>query len=135
MPWISQRSLDRLERDLLSTLQRAERAEQALAAERQRADDIVAGERQSKDYLILQLASRVVQKHGGYALEAEPKPTEPPPPHPKGFIREPNEHDNARLDWYKKCYLEAGKSEEEAQAVWEAEMRGEVVKYEYEQEQ
>lgn len=120
---------------MLNALQRAEKAEQSLAAERERADKIVAAERHSKDFLVLQLASRVVTKHGGYGLEAEPKPTEPPPPHPKKFIREPNEQDLARLDYYKQCYRQADKSEDEAEAIWEREMRGEQVTYEYEQEQ
>lgn len=135
MPWISKRDLDRLERDLLQTLQRAEKAEQALAKERERADDKIDAERKSKDFLILQLASRVVQKHGGYALESEPKAAEPPPPHPKGFVREPNDYDLARLEGYKEIYRQQGRSEDEAEALWEREMRGEQITYEYEQEQ
>ena len=134
MPWLSKRDLDRLERDLLHALGRAEKAEAALIEERRRADELIASERQAKDFLTLQLASRVITKHGGYGLEAEPKATEPAS-HPKGYVREPNEQDAARLDYYKQCYREAGKSEDEAQAVWEAEMRGEAVTYEYEQEQ
>lgn len=134
MPWLSKRDLDRLERDLLHALQRAEKAEQALIDERRRADELIAGERQAKDYLTLQLASRVVTKHGGYGLEVEPKSAEPVA-HPKGFVREPTDHDFTRLDYYKQCYREAGKSEDEAETLWEAEMRGETVTYEYEQEQ
>jgi hypothetical protein len=131
MPWISQRSLNRLERDLLSALQRTERAEELLATERRRADELIAAERQAKDFLTVQLASRVVTRHGGYGLALEPSPTEPAP-HPKGYVREPNEQDLARLDYYKQCYLQAGKPEEEAESLWESEMRGATPSYPFE---
>lgn len=134
MPFVTRHYLDRLDRDLLQALQRAEKAEQALADERRRTDSVIANERQAKDFLTLQLASRVVTKNGGYALEVEPKSSEPTP-HPKGYAREPNDQDLARLEHYKRCYLEAGKSEDEAEAIWEAEMRGENVTYPYEQEE
>lgn len=133
MPWVNKRSLERLERDLLHALQRAERAEAALADERRRADDLIASERQSKDFLTLQLASRVVTKHGGYGLEAEPKTIEPEL-HPKGYIREPSDIDYARLEGYIEFYRRDGRSEEEAQALWDSEMRGEQVVYPFEQE-
>lgn len=131
--WINKRDLDRLERDLLHALQRAEKAEAALAEERRRADDLIAAERQSKDFLTLQLASRVVTKNGGYALEAEPQAHEPTP-HPKGYVREPTEFDYARLEGYKEFYQRDGRSEEEAQELWDREMRGEQIVYPFEQE-
>lgn len=133
MPWIGKRDLDRLERDLLHALQRVEKAEAALTEERRRVDELIAGERQSKDFLTLQLASRVVTKHGGYGLEAEPKPVESTP-HPKGYIRDPTDIDYARLEGYMEIYRRDGRSEEEARALWDSEMRGEQVVYPFEQE-
>ena len=135
--WVSRREIARLERELSSALHRAKTAEENLAEERKRLDDIVASERGAKDFLTLQLTSRVITKHGGYGL-AETKP-EPVVAHPKGFVREPEEVDTARFHYYVRCYQEAGKSPDEAQQLatnlWEAEMRGESVTYEYEQEQ
>lgn len=113
--------------------------QQVVAAEEraQRAEDALAGERQSKDWLMLQLASRLAVKSGTYGLDHQvPQKTteQPPAKHPRGFVRDPNEHDNARLEYYKQCYREQGRPEVEAEALWEAEMRGENVTYEYEQE-
>ena len=122
--WISRRGLVRLERELSRAIRRAEAAEQALAAERQ-----------GKDWLTVQLASRIVTKHGGYGLAHEPPPPAPPPqPHPRGFVRDPTEIDYAKLEYYRQCARQAGKSEEEAEHIWEAEMRGESVRYEYDDE-
>ena len=132
--WVSRREWDRQQRDLLHALGRAEKAEQALVDERRRTDELIAGERQAKDFLTLQLASRVVTRYGGYGLEAEPKSVEPEP-HPKGFIRQPTDQDLIRLEGFKYFYRQAGLSEEDAQELWEAEMRGEPVVYPFEQEQ
>lgn len=131
--WITRRERDRLDRDLLHALQRAEKAEEVLTAERRRTDELITAERQAKDFLTLQLTSRVVTKNGGYALEAEPKVSEPEP-HPKGYIREPSDLDYARLEGYIEFYRRDGRSEEEAQALWDSEMRGEQVVYPFEQE-
>jgi hypothetical protein len=103
-----------------------------LVAERERLDGLVASERQGKDWLTIQLASRVVTKHGGYGLDHEaPAKADAQPLHPKGFIREPTELDYIRLEAYKKWAKEAGvdNAEDDAQARWEAEMRGETVAY------
>lgn len=83
---------------------------------------------------MVQLTSRIVTKSGGYGLDHEqperpPKPT----PHPKAWTHEPSEMDLAKLEYYKKSYREAGKSEEEAELIWEAEMRGETPRYPYEE--
>lgn len=131
--WINKREHQRLERDLLHALQRAEKAEGALTEERRRADELIAAERQSKDSLILQLTSRVVTKNGGYALETAPNGPEPAA-HPKGYIRDPTDIDYARLEGYIEIYQRDGRSEEEAQALWDSEMRGEQVVYPFEQE-
>lgn len=122
MPWISRREIARLERELKATLQRAKDAEDRLQAERA-----------SKDWLITQLTSRFVTKQGQYGLDHEPPPK--PVLHPKGYVSEPSEIELAKLEYYKRCYREAGKSEKEAVALWEAEMRGETPTYEYEREQ
>ncbi len=130
MAWVSRRELARLERERVAALQRAEIAESRLVAERERLDGLVASERQSKDWLVVQMASRVVTKHGGYGLEHEPQPKEvPKPAHPKGFIREPNVYDYAMLRQYEAWAREAGvpNPEEDARAKWEAEMRGEMI--------
>lgn len=136
--WYSSREIARLESALADALRRAATAEDRLTEERKRLDDIVASERQSKDWMTLQMASRVVTKHGGYGLDSE-RPVKVETAHPKGFVREPEEVDAARFQYYVKCYQEAGKSLDEAQQLatllWEAEMRGENVTYEYEQEQ
>ena len=68
MPWVNQKYLDRLERDLEIALEGREKAESRLTAERERLDGIVASERQGKDWLTVQLASRVVTKHGQYGV-------------------------------------------------------------------
>lgn len=136
--WITTAEYKRLERTLDDALQRAIDAERRLAEERKRLDDIVVSERQSKDWMTLQLASRVITKHGGYGLDRAAPETPKPEQHPKGFVREPEEVDNARLQYYVTCYQNAGKSTEEAQSLatklWEAEMRGEPVTYDYQQE-
>jgi hypothetical protein len=136
--WITAAEFARMERAIEDSLQRAIDAEKRLAEERKRLDDIVASERQSKDWMTLQMASRVVTKHGGYGLNETSTKIEPTP-HPKGFVREPEEVDSARLQYYVRCYQKVGKSADEAQQLatqlWEAEMRGENVTYEYEQEQ
>ena len=115
-------------RALDDALQRAIDAEKRLAEERKRLDDLVASERQSKDWLTLQLASRVITKHGGYGLDEKPVPVEAQP-NPKGFIREPTYEDDAKLEFYKQCAVNAGKSIEDAVDKWEAEMRGETIAY------
>lgn len=135
MPWVSKTELARLERDLEIALQRAKDSEDRLAAERERLDGIVASERQGKDWLVVQLASRVVTKHGGYGLDHEPQPKPEARQHPKGFTHEPSDLDLAKLEYYKQCYRQAGKPEEEAEKYWEAEMRGESPAVEYEGEQ
>jgi hypothetical protein len=119
--FVSKRELARLERELKAARQRADDAERRLASERQ-----------SKDWVILQLTSRFVTKQGLYGLDHEPPA--PPPPDPRGFTRQPTAEDEARREHYIKCYLEVGRSEEDAVAIWEAEMRGEHVVYPYEQE-
>ena len=118
--WVSRRELARLERELSEALRRAKAAEDALCAERQ-----------SKDWIVTQLASRVVTKHGGYGLDHDPP--KPQQPHPKQWTHEPNEVDLAKLEYYKECYRAAGKSEQEAEMIWETEMRGEVPRYPYEE--
>lgn len=123
--WLSKREWARHQRELHAALKRASEAEQQLAAERQ-----------SKDWLLVQLTSRIVTKNGGYGLDhqpPEPAPSLTRPANPRGFIREPSDLDNAKLEYYKKSYREAGKSEEEAELIWEAEMRGEQPRYPYEE--
>ena len=115
--WITRRELARLERELKLALRRAERAE-----------DLLAAERQAKDWLTLQLTSRVVTKQGGYGLESEPPPKQiEPQGHPQGYTHEPTDIDLAKLEWYKQCAVNAGKPEEDAVEKWEAEMRGQVL--------
>jgi hypothetical protein len=112
---------------LASAEKRAEEAEKALK-----------GERAAKDWQTLQLASRVVTKNGGYGLDHEQPATreaEAKSPHPKGWLREPDEMDEAKLAYYKECYRNAGLSEEKAELRWEAEMRGESPPFECEIEQ
>ena len=118
--WISRREIARLERERNAALQRAKNAEEDLRAERQ-----------SKDWMITQLTSRFVTRQGGYGLDHEPpKKIEPSP-----YTHEPTQMDLDKLEYYKQCARQAGRSEEEARQTWEAEMRGESVRYEYEQEQ
>lgn len=118
--WVSKSEMRRLLHQLATAESRARRAEDTLAAERQR-----------HDWAILQLTSRFVVKQGLYGLDHEPPAA--PAPEPRRFIRPPTEEDDAKLEYYKQCYREAGRSEEEATALWEAEMRGEQVMYPYEQ--
>lgn len=117
--WVSRREWARHQRELQTALKRAEQAEKDLASERQ-----------SKDWLMLQLASRLVTKSGQYGLDHEPlvKRVESP----RRFVQEPSELDLARLEYYKQCFRNDGKSEDEAEALWEAEMRGETPFYPYE---
>lgn len=119
--WITRREWARHQRELQAALKRARHAEDALAAERQ-----------AKDWLVLQLASRVITKHGGYGLDHE-APSVEVAPHPQRFTHEPTEADMAKLDYYRECYRQVGKTEEEADAIWEAEMRGEMPRYPYEE--
>src|SRR5689334_4105799 len=101
MPWfVSQREFVRLQRELNNAVKRAEFAEQQLAAERQ-----------SKDWLVLQLTSRVVTKHGGYGLDHE-RP-EPAPSDPRKFTQPLSVEDKAKREYYIRCFTEAGRSEEE----------------------
>lgn len=110
--------------------------ETALAAAEKRAEDAenaLASERSAKDWLTLQLSSRVITKHGGYGLEHEPKPA--PVFHPQGYTHDPTEIDLAKLEFYKRCARDAGRDEEDAVMRWEAEMRGEGLPIELEAEQ
>lgn len=122
--WVSRREIARLERELRHALGRAKTAE-----------DLLASERSSKDWMITQLTSRFVTKQGLYGLDHEPLKPITLTPHPKGFIREPNEIDEAKLTFYKNCAREAGLPEEDGERRWEAEMRGEMPTYEMESEQ
>lgn len=130
--WVSKSEMRRLLAQLSAAESRAIESENRLTAERERLDGLVASERQSKDWLTVQLASRVVTKHGQYGLDHEIPVKEVPQANPKGFIREPNEYDLAVLKQYQQWAREAGQSEEDAREKWEAEMRGESVNYESE---
>lgn len=112
--WYSEKHIARLESDLKEALRRAEAAEDRLDAERQR-----------HDWMVLQLSSRVVTKHGGYGLDHEPP--KPPDPHPKGFTHEPTQEDFDVLNFFKASAADAGKSEQDAIDKWEAHMRGEDI--------
>jgi len=120
---VSKREWMRHQRELSAALKRATDAEDRLNSERQR-----------KDAAILELASRVVTKHGGYGLRSSVPEVESPAPHPQRFTHEPTEADLAKLDYYINEYRKVGKSEEEARAIWEMEMRGETPVYPYESE-
>ncbi len=112
--FVSKRELARLERELSRAVKRAEKADADLAAERQR-----------HDWMLLQLSSRLVTKHGGYGLEeTKPEPVQPQQ-HPKRFIHEPTPEDLDMLNLYKMWAAEAGQPEEDAIQKWEARMRGE----------
>jgi hypothetical protein len=124
--WVSRSELRRLLAQISAAESRAKRAEEALAAERQ-----------SKDWLTLQLTSRLVTKSGQYGLDhekSEPSQPSSPHPHPRGYTRDPTEIDLAKLEWYKQCAVAAGKDEDDALMKWEAEMRGEQPVYTYEDE-
>lgn len=123
MPWLSRRELVRLERETQRAVQRAIYAEGQLAEERR-----------AKDALVVQLASRVVTKHGGYGLD-NPAPIPPAPETANNYTHEPTEMDKAKLDYYKRQARAAGQPEELAQQIWEAELRGEQIVYPYETEQ
>ena len=112
--WITRREISRLERELSEARQRATSAESRLEGERARVDKLTVA---VMDY--------GATKSGSIAISSR---TEPPPkiePHPKGYLHEPDETELAKLEWYKSCCREAGRSEEEAVAFWEAEMKGE----------
>jgi hypothetical protein len=123
--WITRREIARLERELKAALQRALDAEARLVVERAARDEQAT----RKDDIIVQLASRVVTKAGGYGLDREPPrvPEVLPPAHPRRFIREPTELDDARLQFYIDDARRVGipNPEEDATARWEAELRGE----------
>lgn len=123
MGWITTRELRRLERELATAKKRADDAEDRLAAERA-----------SKDWLTLQLASRIVTKGGGYGLDHDKPVSVQPQSNPKGFIREPTYEDEAKLEFYKQCAVNAGRPVEDAIEKWELEMRGQSITY-TEQEQ
>ncbi len=112
--WVTKRELARLERELKAALQRAESAEDGLAAERQRHDS-----------MILQLTSRFLTKQGTYGLDEVKR--EAPPPNPKGFTREPTQEDIDVLNFYKTCAADGGLDESKAIEWWESHMRGEAV--------
>lgn len=92
-------------------VKRAEEAESALQ-----------GERSGKDWVVTQLASRLVTKSGQYGLDHKLEP--PEPPEPSKYTHEPSDLDYAKLEYYKQCYRDAGLPEEKAEQRWEAEMRG-----------
>lgn len=116
--WLSRRELARLERELKNALQRAAEAEHRLDAERQ-----------AKDWLTLQLSSRLVTKTGGYGLDHEMPKSAAATPHPRNYTHEPSDIDYAKLEYYKQCAANVGRSEEDAVQRWEAEMRGEMITY------
>jgi hypothetical protein len=119
--WISRSELRRLLQQVAVAEKRAADAEDRLAAERA-----------SKDWLTVQLASRVVTKGGQYGLDHESPASSAPSP--RTYPRQLTEEDIAKRDYYVRCYREAGRSEEDAVALFEAEMRGERVVYPYESE-
>jgi hypothetical protein len=136
--WLSKEAYERM----LTQAAQSEFLSKALASAEKRAEDAesaLASERGSKDWLMLQLSSRVITKHGQYGLDYEkPLPKgvdEPKSPHPKGWLKEPDETDYAKLEYYKLCYRNAGMPEERAELRWEAEMRGENPPLECEVEQ
>lgn len=122
--WISKREWARHQRELNAALKRALDAEQRLEQERT-----------TKDATILELTSRFLTKQGSYGLTVADKAQSPTAKteQPNKFIREPTAEDEARLNYYKQCYKEAGRSEEEAEQIWEQEMRGEQPRYPYEE--
>ncbi len=135
MPWLKREQYERLikraaQSDILE-LACGKAEARAISAE-----ESLASERQAKDWLTLQLASRVVTKNGGYGLDHE-KPTPQIVEAIPVRTKEPDEMDMARLDWYVKCYREAGHMDPETAAkdYWEAEMRGEHPLTEVEREQ
>lgn len=97
------------------------------------AENALQGERGGKDWVVTQLASRLVTKSGQYGLDHEP--SEPPAVPQNRFVRDPTDIDMARLEFYIKCAQDAGKTEEDARMRWEAEMRGEPLPIESESEQ
>ena len=116
--WIDRKTYERL----LSEAAQLKPLQNALAMAEERAmsaEDALAVERNRKDWLVEQLTSRVLTKQKVYGLDSEPHPVEPAVQPPF----EPTEIDLAKLKYYKECALAAGKSEEDAQARWEEEMR------------
>lgn len=130
--WINRETYERL----VTKAAQSEFLASALASAEKRAEDAeraLQGERSAKDWQALQLISRVATKHGQYGLDYEtPIPQAPPA---NGYTHEPTEIDYAKLEFYKQCARNAGKSEEDAQMRWEAEMRGEGLPIETEVEQ
>jgi len=129
--WLSQKDHERL----VTQAAQSEFLTKALEAATKRAEQSekdLASERASKDWMISQLTSRFLTKQKSYGLD-DKKP-EPPPPNPKGYTHEPTVIELAKLEYYKQCYRDAGMPEEKGELRWEAEMRGEVVPFEFEME-
>ena len=123
--------------ELIKAAAQLELMVQGLAAAEKRAvaaEEALTAERAAKDWLAVQLASRVITKHGGYGLEQE-RAQPSPAPHPRGFTHEPTVMDLAKLEFYKQCAAAAGKDEQDAIDKWEQEMRGEELQIESEVEQ
>jgi len=102
-------------------------------ARAEEAEERLQEERQAKDWMVAQLTSRFITKQGSYGLDHEPP--KPPAPNPKGYTHDPSVIDLAKLEYYKKCARDAGRPEEEGEAIWEAEMRGESLPIEMDTEQ
>ena len=119
--WVSRSEMRRLLKQIAAAESRATRAEDALAAERSR-----------HDWTTLQLTSRFVVKQGLYGLDYE-RP-EPASSDPRKFTQPLSVEDKAKREYYVRCFVEAGRSEEEAIDLWEREMRGEQVRYPYEEQ-
>lgn len=119
MPFfVSGRELRRLERERNDFRLRAEAAELRLEKERE-----------AKDRLILNMADRVFTSKGTYAVS--------PVEEKKVTIIQPalSAMDEAKREAYKKFAVDAGRTEADGIAVWEAEMRGEGMPYLSESEQ
>ena len=131
--WVSREEYERLVQQAAHGHLSDKFEARALAAE-----EALQAERASKDWLVTQLASRLATKAGTYGLDHESPKRSEPTAHPKGFIKEPDEFDLARLGQYVKWARDAGvpDPETDAQMRWEAEMRGEApppVEYDAEQ--
>jgi len=130
--WLSKSDYERL----ITLAAQSEFLSKALESAEKRAEDAekaLASERSSKDWLTLQLSSRLVTKSGQYGLDHE-KPVPTPIP-ANGYTHEPTDVDYAKLEYYKTCAKNAGKDEQDAVMKWEAEMRGEGLQIETEAEQ
>jgi len=121
--WITRRELARLERELSVARRRAEDAERRLDAERSR-----------HDWTTLQLTSRFVVKQGVYGLDYERPEPASVSSDPRKFTQPLSVEDKAKREYYVRCFVEAGRSEEEAIDLWEREIRGEQVRYPYEEQ-